>query len=252
MGAIHQALLGLHVPAGAGPTFPAFPSVTNEWGRYEVFRETGYSNGNGIEPLTDWSGNTRHWTHSGTDASRPQYETGAGPNSQPVANGDHPNNLGWNTGPDMSALTAAHFFAVMKAKADPAADIGDTGFWNFGTDALSAHVPYVDGNVYDDAGTTARKTAGNPATSLASAFRLYEVISTSSEWTLLVDGTQVFTTATNTVGCPAAPTLLFNAGASSRHKLAAVYIFSAKKSGADRTAIIDYLNDPDIFATSYS
>lgn len=222
------------------------------WG--EPSREIGYGNGDPIEPFTDQSGNSRHWTHTGGDETLPRYEENV-LNGLAVADGDHVGgNEGWNTGPDMSSLTAVHAFVIMKAKADPAGDIGQTGLWNMGTDALAAHVPYVDGVIYDDAFSNARKTTGNPDTNMASAFVLYEVISTSTEWTRKINGATSgndhFTTGTNTVAGPVNPTLLFNVGATSRHKLAGLYICSAKLDSTDRTTLVTYINDR--FNTSYS
>lgn len=239
--------------AAGGGGGPAFPSLSDIWAWYEAARETGYSDSDGVSPATDQSGNGRNWTHA-TSSERPQWQANQ-INGLAVYNGDHAGNKGWQTGPDMSALTAGHVFAVIKAKADPAGDNGQTGLWNFGTDSLSAHVPFTESNVYDDCFSTARKSTGNPTTSLASAFVLYEIISTSSEWTRKINGATSgndhFTTATNTVAGPAAPTLLFSSAAfTSRHKLAGLYIFSAKKTGTDRTDLINYINTR--FATSYS
>jgi len=240
---------------GGGFSGPDFPSIADEWARYEPFRETGYNDGDGIEPLTDWSGNGRDWTSTGADNTLPQYKVNV-LNGLAVANGNHVNNAGWNTGPDMSGLTAVHVFIVMLASDDPATDLNQTGLWNIGTASDSAHVPYTNGFLYDDAGSTVRQGPLNHDTNLASAYRLYEIISTSSEWTRKINGAtggnDFFTTGSNTVGCPSSPTLLAASGAGSRHKMAGLYIFSAKLSSGDRTSVIDYLNDPDIFDTSFS
>ena len=153
----------------------------------------------------------------------------------------------------MSGLTAVHAFIVVKAKGDPAAGLGDTGLWNVGTNALSEHIPYVNGLLYSDAFSTTRHDGMGHTLNLATQFRLLEWISTSSEWTLKIDGTEtVLTTGTNTVGCPASPTLLWASGASSRHKMAALYIFSAKLGSTDRSNLISYINDAGVFGTSYS
>lgn len=170
-------------------------------------------------------------------------------NGLAVANGGQAQNTGWDVGPNMSGLTAAHAFAVIKALVDPAADIGETVLWRFGTDAAESHIPYINGLIYDDAFSTTRKDAQNKTTNMASAFVLYEVVSTSSEWTRRINGAtsgdDFFTTGTNTVGGIAAATLLVG----SRHKLAGLYIFSAKLT-TDRTTLITYINTR--FGTSYS
>lgn len=231
---------------------PAFPSISGTWAWYEAARETGYSDGDGIEPYTDQSGNGRHWTTTRLDNTRPQYQANQ-INGLAVANGNHGANRGWDTGPDMSGLTELHVFTVILAAADPAADIGQTGLWDIGTDSLSTHVPYINGLLYDDAGSTVRKDAQNHTTDLSSAYFLYEVVSKSGSWTRRINsatsGNDFFNTGTNTVGCPSAPQMLEASGASSRHKQAGLYIFSAELSSGDRTAFITYLNTR--FGTSF-
>lgn len=100
---------------------------------------------------------------------------------------------------------AAHAFIIVQLDADPPAS-GNGGLWEFGTDASDTHFPFSDNNIYDDFGTTVRKTVGNPTPSLA-AVRLYEVVSAAGEWTARLDGAQIFTTATNTVGWSASSAL---------------------------------------------
>lgn len=248
MGALQQAMLAMKTPAGGGGSFPAFPTIGTEWGRWEPFREVGYGDGDAFTTLTDQSGNGRHWTSTNPV---PKYKTNV-LNGRPVADASVTGaNNGWNTGPTMAALTAAHAFWVIKAQSDPAGGIDETILALFGTDPTANHIPYVDGTVYDGNFSTARKTTGNPTTSMSAAFVLYEQISTSSEWTRKINGAtsgnDFFTTATNTVGGSATPQLM----TACRHKLAGLYIFSAKLT-TDRAAVISYLNDAAIFGTSFS
>src|ERR1051326_1661343 len=237
-------------PITSGSSAPAFPTISTTWAWYEPARETGYSDGDGISPLTDQSGNSRNWTNTGTTASHPQFQINQ-LNSLAVANGNHASNSGWDTGPNMSGLTAVHAFMVVLAAADPAGDLAQTGLWNVGNDANSEHIPYVNGLLYSDAFSTTRHDGMGHTLNLASTYRLLEWVSTSSEWTLKINGTEtVLTTGTNTVGCPSSPTLLTASGASSRHKLAFLYISSAKLGSTDRTAIIDYINNR--FGTTFA
>lgn len=224
-------------------SFPDFPSIASEWGRWEAFRETGYTNGQQINPLTDWSGNTRHWSNTGT---RPQYKEN-GLNGLAVADAATGGGAsGWPTGPNMSALTAVHAFMVIKAQNDPAGNIFETIPWVVGTSGIASHIPYTNGLIYDDAFSNTRKDAQPKVTNMASSFVLYEIVSASSEWTRKINGAtsgdDFFTTGTNTVSCPSAPELL----TASRHELAGLYIFSAKLT-TDRAAVISYLNDASIF-----
>jgi hypothetical protein len=96
----------------------------------------------------------------------------------------------------------------VRADNDPGSGDGTSGLWTFNPDGVSqaTHYPYSDGNIYESFGTTARKTVGNPTPSLA-AWRLYNISSASGAYTVRLDGTQIFTTGTNTVGFPTAPQL---------------------------------------------
>lgn len=143
---------------------------------------------------------------------------------------------------DISAgLTAVEVFIVGIRDADPPTD-PNAGFWKYGTSANEVLVPYLDGNVYDDFGADARKTTGNPTASLASLF-LYNITSSSSEWTLRINGTQHYTTATNTVAFRAAPML---GRSQSAHfydgKFGAMIILNTSATADQRTAINAYLN----------
>lgn len=239
------------VSPSSSPSAPPGPdSIASTWAWYEGSREIGYSDGDFVPTATDQSGNARHFSQSGVSTISPKWQA-AQLGGLAVYNGDHVANSGWNTGPDMSGLTAVHALMVVKAQQDPATDLGQTGLWNVGTDGNSEHIPYVNGLLYSDAFRTTRVDALSHTLNLASAYRLLEWVSTSSEWTLKINGTEtVHSTGTNTVGCPASPTLLIASGASSRHKMAALYIFSAKLNSTDRTTMIDYINDR--FSTSYS
>ena len=96
-------------------------------------------------------------------------------------------------GPDCSSLTEAEVFIVVKCDAEPPANDGAAGLWSFGTSGNVVLFPYpINGNIYDDFGSTTRPARGNPTPSLA-AWRLYSVKTSSSEWTNYVDGTEVST-----------------------------------------------------------
>lgn len=109
-------------------------------------------------------------------------------------------------------LTSAEVFIAGIRDADPPTD-PTSGFWFYGTQSgVDNHVPYADGSIYDGWGTSVRKTVGNPASSLASKF-LYNISTASGAWTARLNGTQIYTTATNTVGFRTAPILGKSEGA---------------------------------------
>jgi hypothetical protein len=139
--------------------------------------------------------------------------------------------------PALASLTAAHAFLVVYKDADP----GNGGAWWETGDAgaSSSATPFTDGTIYDNFGTTVRKTVGNPATAL-NAPHIYEVITASGEWTAKLNGTQLFTTGTNTVGWDAAPTL-GSAATSTDAYLGDFVLFNAKLSAGNATIARDRL-----------
>ena len=226
--------------AGGGAVPNAIPNI---WAWYEPSRETGLSDNDLMPTLTDQSGNGRHFTQSNS-SFRPIYKSGI-LNSLACARGtggitgahEH-----W-VGPSMTALTAAHAFIVVKCDSE-AIGTADNGLWRFGTAADSDHYPWSDNNIYDGTLSSTRKTVGSHAA--LTSWRVTEVVSISGEWTFKIDGTQLFTTGTNTVSGRSNPGLLTTsvAGGGDFFKgyFAGLYIFSAKLT-TDRTTLITYIND---------
>jgi len=136
---------------------------------------------------------------------------------------------------DLSAFTEGEHFILMKLANDPPSG-GDIGaLHTFGTAVNTNHIPYTDGTVYDGFGSNARKTTVDPTPSFAS-WRLYSAYSTSGDWANYVDGTQIYSTATNTVGFNAAAYILIESGC----KLAGEHLLFHQKLGStDRTAIFN-------------
>lgn len=101
---------------------------------------------------------------------------------------------------DLSSFTEGEIFRLMKRDADP--PVGTQGlFWvSMGGDIN--HIPYISGTIFDGFGSTARKTTADPTPSLAS-WSLYSVYSAPNDWANYVNGTQIFSTVTNTVSFPA-------------------------------------------------
>lgn len=228
-------LLNPFMLASAGA--PALPSIGDTWEFWEPARES-LSNNDPISTLTGQI-NSRHCTSTTTE--RPTYQTNQ-INGLAAAFFDGDNDH--LDMPDFTGITAAHMFFVVKLDADPPVNSNESGWSTITGDAVnSLHFPFTDGTIYDGTFSTARKTTGNPAASLAD-WRVYEIISTSGEWTNKVDGTQVFTTATNTVSAPASSMFGQNLANHNLHgHLAGMYLFDAKLSSGDRTTLIDYIND---------
>jgi hypothetical protein len=148
------------------------------------------------------------------------------------------NVIGW------SNLTV---FIVVKVDNDPPGADAQTGFWVLGGSGQATHYPYTDSNIYDDAGSTVRKSTGNPTLSLSSAFRIYTVKSTAGEWTSWIDGTQHFTTGTNTVDDDPGAGIISLGTNSNGDRLdgdvGEMLIYDAALSSTDREAVEAYLAD---------
>ena len=85
--------------------------------------------------------------------------------------------------------TAGTLFYVSKALNDPQpADREGAVVNRWGTAASYDHFPYQDGTVYYAWGSDTRHNTGNPTASLATAYRIICVRSTSAAWTMYIDG----------------------------------------------------------------
>lgn len=189
--------------------------------------------------LTDRSGNSRHWIAAADNTTRPVLKTNI-INSLPVIRFT-PASLTVTYGSNMSALTAGEIFIVIKKNNDPASN---AGIWVMGTAGSQDHIPYTDGTVYCGALSTVRNNCGNPTPSLASAFRLWDIWSASSDYAFEIDGSAFFSTATNTFGGAAAPNIgkgIIGGALYAEMDVAEVCIFSAKLSAGDRTSMKSYI-----------
>jgi len=239
MAAIQQVMMtygGVTTPSG----------IPNIWMWGEPSLEVGLNDGDPMATLTDQTGNARNFTQS-TTAFKPLYKTGI-LNSLACARGE-----GWNGGnachwvaggADTTGLTGAHAFIV--AKPDTEGVTADTnGLWQLGPFAggvEDTYYPWTDGVIYDKTLTSARKTVGNPSMAL-DAWRVVEVVSVSGEFTFKLDGTQIFTTATNTfAGAANGRIMRNNSNSALKGYVAGLYIFSAKLGSTDRTTLINYIN----------
>lgn len=226
-------IINPYVFAVGGGT-PAPSTIASIWEWWEPWREVGLNDEDQITTLNGQV-NNRDWIQA---SGAPFYDTTNPLNGHAVAKGGGNQ---WQTGPNMSALTAVHAFIILQVDADPPGSSGNTGLWDVGTDTLSSHYPFTTGVVFDAGFSTARKTIGDPTPALT-AWRVYEVVSVSGEYTVKLDGTQIFTTATNTVGCPASPQLLRNRnGDVLAGRMAGFYMFSAKLT-TDRATMVSYIN----------
>lgn len=184
--------LGLNVSqpkSGSPPFSPAdLGSGLAIWLRADL----GLTMGTGVSAWADQSGNGRNYSQA-TGSRQPTLGT--------AINGKETLHFTaaatqFLTRTGAYAFTAAHVFIVAKIVADPPPGIKD-GLWRFGTGAAS-HYPLSTGTLYEEFGTNTRRDAIAKAISLTTD-HCYEVITTATEYTIKLNGTQIYTSGTNTV-----------------------------------------------------
>lgn len=188
----------------------------------------------------DQSGLNFHYTAAGTP--RPTYETNE-KNGLPVVRFNGTTAYFDKTGNPFSGFSAGMIFVLMKRTADVPTDGAKTGLWNYGSAADLAHYPWTDGNIYDDWGSTTRKSTGNPTVNLAT-WHIYSVETQAGGWKSRLNGTQHFNTATNTVGFDSYHRIgaAGNVATKFEGDMAEIIGYSRILSDSERAGILAYLD----------
>lgn len=183
----------------------------------------------------DQSGKGHHWAQ--TDALY-QPVVNAGTILFTAANKER---LTLSGGTLISGLAAAHIFARIQLTADPTVGNND-GLWYWGSTA-ARFVFSGDRTVYDNFGTSARKTSGIPAVNMASTRRTYEAVSAPGDWQAWVDGTSLAASQANTVAWSALQMLGADATFSYclDGRIKEIVLANAKLTGADLTSLRAYM-----------
>jgi hypothetical protein len=170
------------------------------------YEATQYANGDIITTLHDLSGNGHNLSRQPA-ASQPHLRTTGGPGNGAYIDTLNPPGFSLPGGfafPNsaVTALTAAERLVITRNRAGE-----ERGFEVMGSGTQS-FMTFTDNVVYDSFGTTVRKTVGSVATTPGNDtwFR-YRSMSKAGGWTAWFNGTQKFTTASNTVAWAASPTI---------------------------------------------
>lgn len=146
-------------------------------------------------------------------------------------------------GTTVSGPAICEMFLVLRLVADPPSSSSRAGGYDYGADTAQEYLPFnVDGKIYEQFGTTAFKTTVNPAPSMATP-RVYNVVTKSGGYTTRLDGTQLYTTATNTVGWRA--TVYFGTSAFAAYLngyVADWFGYTQEVSVASRLLLTGYVN----------
>lgn len=237
-------IINPYVHGAGAPAPPAFPSIASIWDWWEPDRG-GFANNDPIGTLVGQvAPGSGHNFVQGTAGAKPTFVTNQ-INGLGIARFAVAGTADWMNGVNPSALTAVHCFIVRLIPADP--PLTSQIAWAFGSDTVPDAVPFTDSNIYAGPFSTVRKTIGNPAISLA-AWRVYEIVSVSGEFTWRIDGATTgagvfFTTGTNTVGIVTSCVIGADVNNANQcnEDIAGIYIFSAKLT-TDRAAVVTYLN----------
>jgi hypothetical protein len=153
-----------------------------------------------VSQWDDKSGNGRNATQ-GTAAARPVVSSGGLGGLDVVVFDGTDDQMGISSIP--TGQSAYAIYAVLRNDQDPPSNAAQSGIWNFTGDTSmstrNSHHPFTDSNLYHNFGSTTRKSVGNPTPSLSSA-HIFNVDSAASSWVARLNGTQIFSTGTNTVG----------------------------------------------------
>jgi len=229
---------------------PAIPMANMEYW-FDADQETAYADTDRITTATDQSGNGNDFTNGGGNTA-PRYRTTAVTiNGLPVAYFGQDNETSNRFDRihalfDSSGWGAATIFFVARNDFDPPATSLGAGLWHLNDGFnFTTHHPFTDGIVYSSTYSTVRKTVGNLTPSLASPY--YAMMrSTAGSWIERVNGTQVFSTGTNTFNGMAAdinrigndPTL---GDYQFQGVIGEIIIYSAALNDTDRDAVEAYL-----------
>ena len=181
--------------------------------------------------LSSWPDSSGHGNNAGVNAS-PKLRT-AQQNSLNVVQCTFPN---FFTLPNLlsGASAAAGLFVAKTITTGNGAPFG-----NFGTDSLANNYPWSDNNVYDGFASTARKSCGNPGS--LTVWHIGSFHSAASNWKYFRNGTQAFSTATNTVGIGTSLHIGEGGGQTYEGMIGEVIIVNEFLSDADRQKCEGYL-----------
>jgi alpha-tubulin suppressor-like RCC1 family protein len=142
----------------------------------------------------------------------------------------------------LQSATAAEAFVILRATSGH--PTGNRGLWSMGSNYRNAY-PQTDGQIVDDFGSGNSYGSGPPIAAINEQ-HLYNVVSSSTEWTSRINGNVQFTTSSNTVGFWPWP-VIGAGGAVSGYgstnfdgDIAEVLIYDHALSQADRDAVTAY------------
>lgn len=251
MGATQQ-LLAAEKAASASSVDPIDVANLELW--LPIAALDGTSDGAQVSTWNDQSGNARNGTGVAESVTKPIYHTTGGPTGGPIVQlGVAGSFQGYfSLANFLTGFSSGEAFVVIKLDADPGPGTAFSqgpplGDW--GSATTGALYPFHgDSVIYEEFGSTTRKTTNNPTTSLAT-WHVYNVRSASGNFTWTINaatsGNDFFNTGTNTVGWGTTPKVGKGEGRAFQGAIVDVIMFSRIIDDAtERKAVIhQYLND---------
>jgi hypothetical protein len=195
-----------------------------------------------VSQWNDKSGNSRNFSQA-TAGNQPTYQA-SGINSKPsVAFTGSNDNFMTASSVLSSGSTAGSIFWVQTTEADPSTNANNFGSLisqDWGSDAFANHVPYTDGNIYFAGFSTSRPNVGNPSSSLVNP-RILSHQSTNGSVAFYIDGSSLFTSASNTFSNPATTKRIGQAGSQFTGQVAELIVLSNIPTTTERQLIEGYL-----------
>ncbi len=219
--------IGAVGPGGIGDN-----SVMQYWLRADSI--TGVAEGATVGSWPDISGNNNDVSSNNTPAYISSVTNFNGKPAVRFENGDR-----FDLG-NLTSLTSGEVFAVIEADADPPGNGDDAELWDLGSTGNRGLYPNTDGNLFEEFGTTVRK--GNISVGPLNQTRVYNVRSATGEYEITLDGSSIFSTATNTVGFENAAILgREENGGGFDGDIAEFILFNQTLNAAQRSIVINYL-----------
>ena len=195
-----------------------------------------------VSQWNDQSGNGRNFSQA-TAGNQPVYSTSALNGKNVVAftgSNDH-----FMTAASVlpSGSTAGSIFWVQTTEADPSTNSNNLGSLiskDWGGNIYDNHVPYTEGSIYFAGFSTTRPNVGNPSVSLVNP-RILSHHSTNGSVAFYIDGTSLYTSASNTFSNTATTKRLGQASSKFTGQVAELIVLSNIPTTTDRQLIEGYL-----------
>jgi len=192
------------------------------------YEAKNYADGQQMDSWTDLSGNNFHATGVASSGAKPLWKSAQGPSSAGPAvrfnDGYFDLPAAAFGGPGApGSLTAGEIF--INVKADSQTSSTSLHFLNNCGAAPEQHYCYGDGSLYDNFGSSTRRSTASPPS--ITAWRRYNAWSASNDWAVRLDETTYLSDTVNTVGF----------GLTNRYQLGLGYVVPGPLKGVITTVL---------------